>query len=118
MREIKFRAWDPEADAYRYGVSVSDGMAESSWGKEKPEWILEQFTGLHDRNGKEIYEGDILHVVRYGGKVQTRGEVFEEKGSYRVRNGYAVADTDILGQYKPNIIEIMGNIHESSELLT
>lgn len=60
MREIKFRAWDDEEGEYRYCISIRDGIAESSWGKEKPEWIVEQFTGLLDKHGKEIYENDVV----------------------------------------------------------
>lgn len=106
MREIKFRAWDPEADAYRYDVSVSDGMAESSWGKEKPEWILEQFTGLHDRNGKEIYEGDILRD-QYGNV----GPCYWIPSTWEFINTGGCVESG-------ERWEIIGNIHESPELLT
>lgn len=120
MHKIKFRAW--------YNGSLVpweflDNDPFFDWFKccEYPQgpgpWILEQFTGLHDKNGEEIYEGDIVRIIRYGGEVQTYGEVFQEKGAFHVRNGYAVSGTDILGQFKPNIIEVIGNIHENPELI-
>jgi len=62
MRTIKFRAWDEDAGRFRMDVSVSDGIAESSWGAEKPDWILEQFTGLLDSKGVEIFENDVVRL--------------------------------------------------------
>lgn len=128
MREIKFRGKTRYAigeQIWVYGNLCHDGLKKGGWCIETepgrmigidPKTVGE-FTGLYDKNGREIYEGDILHIVRYGGELQTIGDVFEEKGAFRVHNGYAVADTDILGQFKPDILEVIGNIHENPELL-
>ncbi len=60
MRELKFRAWDGQR--MRYDVSVKDGIAQ--W-REGSDAVLShkvmQYTGLHDKNGREIYEGDIVY---------------------------------------------------------
>lgn len=84
-REIKFRGKRVNGGEWVYGMTISNGtikrkannvffeIAENKWVGVHPE-TLGQYTGLKDKNGKEIYEGDILqdehdskimHIVRY-----------------------------------------------------
>lgn len=79
-----------------------------------------QFTGLHDKNGKEIYEGDIYH--KNGGK----GEIVFYNGCFCVKGGSSFSPlnfgceedyADIIVDDFVDTIEVIGNIHENPELL-
>jgi uncharacterized phage protein (TIGR01671 family) len=77
---------------------------------------LMQFTGLIDRNGKEIYEGDILSIDRNciwrdrDGRYNT--SVGFEHGQFTIRSGSSLSC--IVDSFRP---EIIGNVHEHPELL-
>jgi uncharacterized phage protein (TIGR01671 family) len=112
MREIKFRAWDGKV---MYGVDVL-AMSECTWGcpdygkrgvslAYQPNIAVMQYTGLEDKNGKEIYEGDI--VEREG---QMAPVVYED-GAFWV-NGTILIHTNT-----PQKVEIVGNACENPELL-
>src|SRR4051812_17759551 len=71
MRTIKFRAWDKANNKFHYDFDLTSQFdGRISWNYETTELTdieLMQFTGLLDKNGKEIYEGDILKHLD-GGK--------------------------------------------------
>lgn len=138
-REIKFRAWGKDEkrmlEVYRIGFDGPiDGAQvycylDDRGAKGSKECFydgdgltLEQFTGLKDKNGKEIYEGDILawhsNIYRkhdWVGLVLYRGAGFAVQESDK---SYSSPEwLDCACRKDANIIEVIGNIHENPELL-
>jgi uncharacterized phage protein (TIGR01671 family) len=124
MREIKFRAWDKEAKVMHEWNNqfFSDTSPVTGYSSDFPtgeDMILMQFTGLHDKNGKEIYEGDVLKCGRY---VLGRGPA--DKG-YRnrvvnwsgTRGSWILDDDDGWNASIYSNIEVVGNFYENPELL-
>lgn len=119
-REIKFRAWDIEAEEMRdwdYILNNLVGNYEDVFNDKR--FIMMQFTGLKDRNGVDIYESDVVKgdfpyadtaVVVWDSK--RCGLFLKPLNS----TGRAVSDK----YYKMNSVklELVTNIHENPELLT
>lgn len=132
-REIKFRAWDKAkrrmlgVEQLAFGpngelVSIySDGPdfsndSEALMG-EKPdlnEAVLMQYTGLHDKNGREIYEGDVLDI----GIRNQDGKPVIAPVSYETYAAGYVLDNGGNGiwQRLTEDCEVIGNIFENPEL--
>lgn len=125
-REIKFRAWNGKKMNYEPLVSTYDASVNSEFyfsysGQSNLEFM--QYTGLKDKNCKEIYEGDIVkwdkdnHYNNCGGNCNTdRIEVvkYNEYGfePFIYSDGY---NGVIMIDY--NYCEVIGNIYENQELL-
>lgn len=135
VRKLLFRVWDPNTDHMivtnigidKIGLYDFDGDAIT----EQEGLVIMQYTGLNDRNGKEIYEGDIVlnHnpqcwsgpdklVVRWqGGLVDWASDGMEwlkEKPGFRFERIGAVGTT----VYVPHKhLEVIGNIYENPDLL-
>lgn len=124
MREIKFRAWDKDKQRYsrqdEQSFLVENNEAESynvsavSFGYE-----LEQFTGLHDMNGQEIYEGDIvkLHFVSLYPDDNIGFIDYRNGLGYCFNFDEAIVSPEYWTGNDFYTIEVIGNIHENEELL-
>ena len=128
MRELKFRAWDKRLKKWAMDnvVSVQNSLKDRiTIGCELDTNIPEvdeeeqihvmQYTGLKDKHGKDIFEGDLLNMPNDDFEPL---EVFFENGEFRVRhctgNGYLSGD----GLYVYSLEgELVGNIYENPELL-
>lgn len=127
MREYKFRAWDEtEKHMYNWGNLINQNLKNIFTITEQCGYILMQYTGLHDENGKEIYEGDIIEFSydMFVGNFDTfaaKGKVVLEEGAFYVEvfeNERTTKDEAYL-LYSINLdtIEVVGNIYENKELL-
>lgn len=128
MREIKFRSWDLEKKCMFYDVEeFYDGLG---YGFDKPDptgcqdcfsdflnsehQIVMQYTGLKDKNGKEIYEGDIVQFDKENAKVFPKPTmpVIFDYGAF-----YVGKYTVLLLSTTTEVIDIIGNIYENPKLI-
>ena len=115
MREIKFRAWDKRNSRFlRHNIHIDgDGMIFWVFGYSceyfpKEDVEIEVFTGLRDKNGKEIYEGDVLGKSSCGCPLVVEW-LF---GRFEARSCDSVLDRNYWKD-----CEVVGNIHENPELI-
>jgi uncharacterized phage protein (TIGR01671 family) len=99
------------------GVVISDGKTYLTW-RDFEDGIQTnnpmQFTGLRDRNGREVYEGDILHIEAHElpFQVKFRGDIVSFEANEPHSNWWERLTPNKGYQY-----EVIGNIYENPELL-
>jgi uncharacterized phage protein (TIGR01671 family) len=109
MRPIKFRAWDGTGmNSWEW---FTKNRKDVNWLESQKNWVVMQFTGLLDKNGKEIYEGDIVRDELL--KEKPIHEVVFEKGIFRVKG----VPNEVWLSAVPSSFEVLGNIYENPELL-
>ncbi len=130
MREIKFRAWDKKEKHFVYFElfsGVNNHTPPIYEDADLENW--EQFTGLFDKNGKEIYEGDIVEYKILTGfgcedddfrnsqkAIIKRAEIVFRNGKFTPREDCSVPD-DAFYAWRTFDFEVIGNIYENPELL-
>lgn len=107
MREIKFRAWEKEAKVM-CSSNEFDSLTivlDANGAFRQDQFILMQYTGLKDKNGVEIYEGDILDCTFSDG---VKGCMVYVKWNF---GNLAMIEQD------NHIYEVIGNVYEHRHLL-
>lgn len=134
----KYRAWDKARNEMNYKVMVGNCDTDDEnwtcpiiWIEEKKDWLhfddydsIMQSTGLKDKNGKEIFEGDIVRTTRFLGRADEIGGFYEYEKDYvgvvKVLEGSWVIDTGSVAVRLWSEIdesEVFGNIYENLEFL-
>lgn len=116
MRDIKFRAWDKSNNKIVYeGFDIDPtGNIWINQFSVREQFELMQYTGLKDKNGKEIWEGDILT----GGHLEYKNHQIEYSYHCFWPKGWGTGDVEM--QCCPpafELCEVIGNIYENPELL-
>jgi len=136
MKTIKFRAWDTHLKEMHTDIHVLDSLNEYL---SRDRYIVEQFTGLTDKHGVEVFEGDVIrHVRSYSFGDDFNGEPFDDDRTDTIIGrvvfyptsgwvivGKKISMNDITGNFNdPNLkykglpsmistyAEVVGNIHD------
>lgn len=121
---IKFRAWNKGKESYLYDVQDTYDTNESCFGDflfDNERYAVEQFTGLTDVNGKDVYEGDMVQpIMLYTDR--NIGEPFEvKKGNYVygkwIAKGVSSKGFGVNDYYFSNEIKVSGNAHTNPKPL-
>ena len=125
-REIKFRAWHKDLKKmFKIGQIT---LEKGTWNFEpndrdfigmsipyQPSFVLMQYTGLHDKNGKEIYEGDIVRII-VNNNIEKICKVEFKNGIFGVMFSKN-KDLTAFPHFCNTTFEVIGNEYDNPELL-
>lgn len=133
-REIKFRHWCPDANEMtpheQIRVLPGDKTFKDVFTPDIFDGVLMQYTGLKDKNGAEIYEGDKLrdpddegYLLIVWNKEKAKFEAhqcgyhmyFNEGGGEEFNNDLSCIDKDAVGMEDIYLYEVIGNIYENKD---
>jgi uncharacterized phage protein (TIGR01671 family) len=125
MKDIKFRAWDEHKkfmindfqtkDIFQGVITQDASYCENS--EDIYGYQVMQYTGLKDKNGVEIYEGDICHTIAMYEKIQTFVTWNHEQGAFGFNFTTGRNETDWYDLSLHDLSVVIGNIHQNPELL-
>lgn len=125
-RLIKFRAWDAKNKRMYYQGEPDLETIHSFFHHHNENDELMQFTGLKDKDGKEIYEGDLIDTTDQTGNIASLGNPVYEirfdglefivRGDIKTRQ-IGLKEFKIICEHAGIPFKIIGNIHENPELL-
>ena len=132
MRAIKFRLWDKQQkmmcydDMFRRYINIGSGelIEHQSYGDlievdfVTDEYDIMQYTGLRDKNNKEIFEGDVCLVsLKYFGIKDNKSKVIFKDGCFCFQYGCTDEYVKTYSAWDVNTVEVIGNIYEEREEL-